>query len=226
MMTDPFRPIGGGQSTSRKDGEWTPIVPVPADAPPPPTRHPTLGQPTANYTYRSANGEINGYVLRFDHASGKEFRPLTYCRHPGGFLRAWRWTAWRKPRPLFNLDKLHTRRAAPVLIVEGEKACGAAERLAPGYVCATSPGGSKAAMQADWTPLHGRDVVIWPDADDPGRQYAAAVAKHCGAAGAMRVAVIEPSGGVPAGWDSADALAAGYDETQAMRLIMNAARRA
>jgi hypothetical protein len=38
----------------------------------------------------------------------------------------------------------------------------------------------------------------------------------------MRVSIIEPPGGVPAGWDAADALASGYDETQAMRLIMSA----
>jgi putative DNA primase/helicase len=109
MTTDPFRPIGGG--TGKKDGEWTPILPVPGDAPPPPTRHPTLGQPSDTNTYFAPNGEINGYVLRFDHAGGKEFRPLTFCRHPGGIFRDWRWTTWRKPRPLFNLDKLQARRA-------------------------------------------------------------------------------------------------------------------
>src|SRR5579864_4960853 len=206
MPTDPFRPIGGSTNMPKKGGEWTPMVPVPDDAPPPPTRHPTLGQPTETYTYFAANGDINGYVLRFDHAGGKEFRPLTFCRHPGGIFRDWRWTTWRKPRPLFNLDALHKRPAAPVLIVEGEKACQAAEQLAPGYVCITSPGGSKAAAQADWSPLHGREIVIWPDADDPGRQYAAFVAKHCGAAGAMRVSIIEPPGGVQPGWDAATPL--------------------
>jgi len=223
MTTDPFRPIGGGGNAPKQGCEWTPIVPVPDDAPAPPSRHPTLGEPSAIYIYRAADGRLNGYVLRFDHSGGKEFRPLTYCRHPGGIFRDWRWSTWRKPRPLFGLDKLHTRRAAPVLITEGEKACQAAERLAPGYVCITSPGGSKAGAQADWTPLHGREVIVWPDADDPGRQYAGAVAKHCGAAGAMRVSIIEPPGGVPASWDAADALASGYDETQAMRLIMSAA---
>jgi putative DNA primase/helicase len=222
-MSDPFKPIGGVGNASKQGGEWTPLVPVPDDAPSPPSRHPTLGEPSAIYPYRAADGQVNGYVLRFDHAGGKEFRPLTYCKHPGGVFRDWRWSTWRKPRPLFNLDKLHTRRAAPVLIVEGEKACQAAEQLAPGYVCITSPGGSKAAAQADWSSLHGREVIIWPDNDDAGRQYAVAVAKHCGAAGAARVSIIEPPGGVPAGWDAADALATGYDETQAMRLIMTAA---
>jgi putative DNA primase/helicase len=223
MTTDPFRPIDGAPSAPKKGSEWTPIVPVPDDAPPPPARHPTLGQPTDTYTYRAADRRVNGYVCRFDHAAGKEFRPLTYCQHPRGVFRDWRWTTWRKPRPLFNLEKLHNRPAAPVLIVEGEKACHAAEQLAPSCVCLTSPGGSKAAAQADWTPLDHREVVIWPDADDPGRQYAAMVAKHCGAAGAMRISIIEPPGGVPSGWDAADALAGGYSEGQAMHLIKGAA---
>jgi putative DNA primase/helicase len=221
-MSDPFRPIGGGTNTPKRDGGWTPVVPVPRDAPPPPIGHPNLGQPTEIYTYFAKNGEINGYVLRFDHAGGKEFRPLTFCLHPGGTFRDWRWATWQKPRPLFNLDKLDKRRHAPALIVEGEKACRAAERLAPGHVCITSPGGSKAAAQADWTPLNGHEVVIWPDDDDPGRQYAATVAKHCSAAGALCVSIIEPPSGVPTGWDAADALAAGYGEAQAMRLIATA----
>src|SRR5262252_7530886 len=142
-MSDPFKPIDGAGAPPKKDREWMPFVPVPADAPPPPTRHPTLGRPTETYTYHAADGQVNGYVLRFDHGGGKEFRPLTFCRHPGGIFRDWRWTTWHKPRPLFNLDQLGKRPAAPVLIVEGEKTCRAAGRLVPGHVCITSPGGSK-----------------------------------------------------------------------------------
>jgi putative DNA primase/helicase len=169
-MSDPFKPLSG--ETPPQQREWTPIVPVPADAPPPPTRHPTLGEPTDVHAYVAATGETNGFVWRFDHHGGKEFRPLTFCRHPGGFLRDWRWQTWVKPRPLFNLDRLHNRPASAVLVVEGERSCRAAEQLAPGYVSVTSPGGSKAASQADWRPLAQRNVVIWPDNDEPGRLYA------------------------------------------------------
>jgi putative DNA primase/helicase len=223
-MSDPFRPIGGGfgDASPREQDEWTPIVPVPADAPPPPTRHPKLGEPTAIYPYIAATGETNGYVWRFDYATDKEFRPLTFCQHPGGVFRDWRWLTWRKPRPLFNLDRLAQRPAAPVLVVEGEKACRAAEQLVRGYVCVTSPGGSKAAAQADWKPLTGRTIVVWPDNDDAGRQYAAAVAKHCTAAGATGVLIIEPPSGAPAGWDAADAVQSGFTEMQMQQLITSA----
>ena len=222
-MSDPFHPIGGGVGASpKKEDEWAPIVPVPADAPPPPTRHPKLGEPTETYPYVAANGATNGYVWQFDYPTSKEFRPLTYCRHPGGVFRDWRWLTWRKPRPLFNLNTLAKRPAAPVLITEGEKACRAAEQLARGYVCITSPGGSKAAAQADWTPLAGRQVFVWPDNDNSGRQYAAAVAKHCVAAGAMRVSIVEPPAGVPVAWDAGDAVQSGFTEMQAQRLIATA----
>jgi putative DNA primase/helicase len=58
MSNDPFRPIGGAGAASKKGGEWTPLVPVPDDAPPPPARHPMLGQPTETYTYRAADGAV------------------------------------------------------------------------------------------------------------------------------------------------------------------------
>lgn len=222
-MSDPFKPLDAGQSRiKKKDREWMPIVPVPLDAPPPPKRHPTLGEPTEVYPYIAATGETNGFVWRFDHHSGKEFRPLCFCVHPEGFIRDWRWQTWQKPRPLFNADQLHRRPAACVLVVEGERCCRAAERLAPGYVCVTSPGGSKAASQADWSALARREVIVWPDHDDPGRLYAATVPKHAIAAGAIRVSIIDPPPGVPATWDAHDALTSGYDEVQTNRLIASA----
>lgn len=39
----------------------------------------------------------------------------------------------------------------------------------------TSPGGSGGGGKADWSPLAGKEVIIWPDNDKPGSKYAAAV---------------------------------------------------
>ena len=64
-----------------------------------------------------------------------------------------------------------------MLIVEGEKAADAAGALFPDYVAITWPNGGKAAGKADWQPLSGRDVVLWPDADAPGRDAMATVAR-------------------------------------------------
>jgi predicted transcriptional regulator len=84
-----------------------------------------------------------------------------------------------EPRPLYRVYETgffpdrHGGRA--VYVVEGEKCCEAMrERL--GLFAITSSGGSKAASKSDWRPLAGRDVVILPDNDDAGREYAAEVA--------------------------------------------------
>ncbi|WP_244273414.1 toprim domain-containing protein [Pseudovibrio sp. POLY-S9] len=59
----------------------------------------------------------------------------------------------------------------PVVIVEGEKAADAAKQLLLRHVCISSPGGSNAAKKADWSVLQGREIVIWPDADEAGLKF-------------------------------------------------------
>ena len=53
----------------------------------------------------------------------------------------------------------------------GEKAADAACKLFPDWVVVTSPGGCKAASKADWSPLQGRHVVVWPDNEEQGVAY-------------------------------------------------------
>jgi len=73
-------------------------------------------------------------------------------------------------------------------IVEGEKAADAARSL--GLLCVASAGGSNAAEQTDWEPVAGHYVVICPDNDSPGEQFAAAVAGLCSAADAASVGIL------------------------------------
>jgi len=154
---------------------------------------------------------------RFDGADGKEFRPLTLWRDSVSGRLEWRWESWPPKRPLYGLQELADRPVAPVVVCEGEKATDAARRLLPGFVVVTSPTGSKSADKADWSPLHGRDVVIWPDADLPGDEYAKGVSK-C-AAEAKSIAVVSPPEAVKEGWDAADALAEGWTTERATELI-------
>jgi len=56
-----------------------------------------------------------------------------------------------------------------VVVAEGEKAADALQ--SGGYASTTSPCGAGKAGCADWTPLAGRDVVLWPDNDEPGRAH-------------------------------------------------------
>lgn len=140
-----------------------PVLPVPSDAPPPTFVHVRLGTPAATWTYRAADGAVLGYVCRFNVGTGKQVLPRHYV--PG---QGWAWISAPKPRPLYGLELLAQRPGASVIVVEGEKACDAARALLPGQVCVTWSGGGKAVKFADWTPLRGRKVLIWPDADAPG----------------------------------------------------------
>src|SRR6266705_6097903 len=154
MSSEPFAPLDGGQAPKRQRPLWTPLVPVPKDAPQPPDSHAHLGSPTATWRYPNAGGQTLCYVLRFDTAEGKAFRPLSFAQpSTAGRRPEWRWESLPPKRPLYGLDRLAERPAAPVVVTEGEKACDAAGGLLPGFVAVTSPNGSKNAGKADWSPL-------------------------------------------------------------------------
>jgi putative DNA primase/helicase len=221
-MSDPFAPLESSSAAngSRKD-DWLPLLPVPGDAPRAPASHHRYGKPTATWTYRNAAGEILGYVCRFDTPDGKVFQPQTFgCRAPGA-KPEWRWKGWTGKRPLYGLDRLAERPDAPVIVTEGEKAADAAAMLLPDTVAVTSPNGSKSAAKADWAPLRGRRVTIWPDADAAGLNYAQAVAKLV-TAGAGSIAIISPPQDCAVGWDAADAQQDGWDTTTAEQLVLDA----
>ena len=155
-------------------------------------------------------------MCRFDKPEGeKEFYPLTYGTLAG--RTGWHWKAPPAPRPLYGLDRLAKRPNAPVIVCEGEKAADAAERLFPEFVAVTSPNGAKAADKADWTPLAGRDVTIWPDHDDEGARYAADVARLASKAGAASVAIVDVPEQFPHKWDLADDPPSGWTAGAAAR---------
>ena len=169
-------------------------------------RHPQWGSPSQLWPYRYADGELAGYAARWDRpAGGKEIRPLV--------LRdgRWRQKGIDSPRPLYNLSELGERPDAPVLVVEGEKTSDAAGKLFASHVPATSMGGAKAPHFSDWKPLAGREVVIWPDNDGDGQQYAEAVAALVLEAGASSAGIVQLPEGIPAHWDLADPVPDGVD---------------
>lgn len=180
-------------------------------------RHPTLGEPTQVWPYHNENGQLIGWVCRFDPPGRKkEVLPYTLwstARCPDG---EWLWRSWPEPRPLYGLDLLAIfPQSAIVIVCEGEKATNAA-RILCGYlnfVCITSPGGSNAARKADWSPVRGRKVIIWPDNDEPGWKYAGTVAEILGEHN--EVLIIPPPIDKATGWDAADALAEGWPYEQA-----------
>lgn len=73
-----------------------------------------------------------------------------------------------EPRPLLNLQKIASDTGAIIIVCEGEKAAQAAQRMFPDAIATTWPGGAQAWRKVDFSPLHGRNVVLWPDSDHPG----------------------------------------------------------
>ncbi|WP_293378360.1 DUF927 domain-containing protein [Phenylobacterium sp. SCN 70-31] len=208
------------------------MAPAPEDAPPLPQEWRELGAPSHVWAFRDAAGRVLRYTLRFpqpDAANGEVDRPraewtdktiraATLRRGDNGRLR-WALKAEPDARPLYGLDRLAARPGAPVLLAEGEKdADGAAQRF-PGFVCMTWPGGSNAVGKADFAPLHGRSVIVWGDADAPGRKASQAAARAAGAAGAVSVAVVDPPGYFPEGWGLADPWPDGFDQAKASSLV-------
>jgi len=122
-------------------------------------------------------------------------------------VRARMWRA-PDPRPLYNQPAMATARQ--VVLVEGEKCAQAL--IEQGIVATTAMNGARAPIdKTDWSPLRGKDVVIWPDRDPPGWDYAEAAAKACVAVGSRSVVIVIPPEGKPDKWDAADAIGEGFD---------------
>lgn len=176
-------------ATMEPDGEL--LSPAPAEAPPFTfLTHRVWGPATRHWIYRDAAGAVLLVVVRWDAEGDKQIRQFTCWRRSDGRLE-WRMKWCASPRPLYGLDRLAARPDAGVMVCEGEKACDAAGELLPAWCCITSPGGAENARKADWSPLKGRRVAIWQDADEAGAKYAATVAELATRAGAASVELVD-----------------------------------
>jgi hypothetical protein len=223
----------GGRPHATAESEWTPILPVPADAPGLNTADPDgivrrLAPEGYSFTtfwgYRNGAGERLGVIARYDGLDkggqpDKQFRPFTFCEGPRG-QREWRCVGFSAPRPLYGLNRLAERPGAAVIVCEGEKAAVAAGARFTNYVAVCSPNGASSAHLADWSPLAGRNVIIWPDADEPGQKFGDAARELLRGAGVASVGMMVPPDTAPKGWDAADPPEmAGLDDEGVARLL-------
>lgn len=237
--------------------KWDAAPAAPAGAPVPDFRHFKHGTPARTWTYMGAAGELLGYIARFNlEGGGKEILPLAWAicteagydgvnragKPAGKFWRqgdgAWRWLSFPKPRPLYRLDVLAAKPAANVVVVEGEKAADAAQGLFPMAVATTWPGGAQAVKYADWSPLRGRKVLLWPDWDrhadpsgdmlppheQPGLSAMLAIAATLERIGCQVRIAWAADVATSDGWDAADAAAEGWTPSRAVAWLPTALR--
>lgn len=120
------------------------------------------------HQYTDTDGNIIYLRLRMVNPDGdKWIRPLS--RNSAGD-----WTELKEPtftdgKPLYNLHLIANNPDKTVFLVEGEKCADALVKLG---LIATTSGGATSAKDANWQILAGRDVIIWPDNDQAGFQYA------------------------------------------------------
>ncbi len=205
--------------SNQHNGAGRPQVAHPSPESAPPDRHPTLGEPSLRHEYCDALGRVLMIHCRFDPAGRKkEFRPLSWL---GG---RWQWKDPPGPLPLYGLPDLAAHPNKPVLSVEGEKTAEVAREILDGYVVITWPHGANAFGKVDWSPLAGRNVTAWPDADADGggRKAMEGAAELITKAGAARVAIVDLPDGLPDGWDLADPLPEGWDEDTVRERIVAA----
>lgn len=245
-----FLPTASNAKTARDSykqeqiDEWEPMVPVPDNlkiVPKDSINRKINGEwvrltAQNRWAYKDQEGQLIGYIYRFDLPNGgKEVIPQTYCVNKQNGECEWRWVSFTKPRPIYGLDKLAAYPKAQVIIVEGEKAADAGQLLYSSsgvplekLVVISWPGGGKAVKHTDWTPLEGRSVGLWPDADSksypdihplagelmpfleqPGTVAMLDIYEAIGES-ASTVKFIVPPVGVPDGWDLADPAPEGF----------------
>jgi putative DNA primase/helicase len=120
---------------------------------------------TDTYDYTDENGQLLYQVVRTEPKGFFQRRPDGY----GGWIH--------KKGERQVLYRLHELLEAPIVfVVEGEKD---AERLRnQGFVATTNAGGAKAPWLPQYTEsLRGREVILIPDGDPPGRSRVLRIAR-------------------------------------------------
>lgn len=242
------------QEVEKPRSDWSPIIPVPDDAPAPPVAHMRRGRPDMSWTYRTIDGGLVGYIWRCKTSDGgKEILPLTYCKHSVTGAYEWRWLSFPDPRPLYVPGEW--REGITKLVVEGEKCADVAHEQLADYDAVAWPGGGNAVDKADWSRFkEGDKVLLWPDCDaqrvklskeekeagvlpeskpilpeekQPGIKAMEKVAQKLIAQGCkVRIVAIPAPGEKPDGWDIADAVQKDDQSAEEVEAFIKANQRA
>ncbi|MHB8447380.1 MAG: YfjI family protein [Rudaea sp.] len=164
-------------------------------------------KPEALHEYRAADGTPIYWRIRLKHPNGNKWiRPMRF--NGTGYESGE--PEFPNGKPLYGLDRLAADPQAHVWIVEGE-AC--ADALAKLGLTAITSGSKSSAGTADWSSMRGRAVAIWPDNDEPGLEYADAVAAKLAPLGCNLRIVDIATLGLPEHGDCVDWIAQHPDAT-------------
>lgn len=156
------------------------------------------------YSYTDEHGELLYEIVRYDP---KDFRQ----RFPDG-RGGWVWK--KHPRQvLYHLPEV--LEAPIVFLVEGEKDCETLREY--GFVATTNAGGSNAPWLDLFTKtLAGREVIIIPDNDKPGRDWCVRLVRALtGHVAKLIVLTLDD----PKCKDVSDWFAAGHNETELIYML-------
>jgi hypothetical protein len=161
-----------------------------------------------SWTFRLATGEPWCVVARFNLDDGGKL-PLPWYWSES----AQHWVPRRYAEEgliIYNLDRITREEDSTVIVGEGEKVAGKPT---------TFMGGVNAILKSDWSPLAGRKVVLWPDADKPGREAMNELAQHLiHEVGVHRLYMMDVDD-CEDGWDAADAIDEGWNDQQIIEFI-------
>tara|TARA_Y100000004_G_scaffold180259_1_gene224689 strand:- start:409 stop:2298 length:1890 start_codon:yes stop_codon:yes gene_type:complete len=126
----------------------------------------------------------NFIVLRFPEGHTIKQKYAPFSLNPDG--------TWSMKRPEGILPIYYTNECPSkgIIINEGEKALRGCESIYDGD-CATWHGGVNAWDKSDWSPIYGREVIIFPDNDEAGIKCANELARHL-KQNKCKVKVIQP----------------------------------
>ncbi len=161
------------------------------------------------YDYTDEDGATLFQVLRYEPKSFRQRRP----DGNGGYV----WNLKGARRVLYNLPGI--AKAERVFICEGEKDCDALS--AAGVTATTSPAGAGKFLPEYAGCLEGKEIIVIPDNDAPGKQHAEDVAAKVHER--ARLVKVLQIPGLPAKGDVSDWLSNGGNVAELMRLADDAA---
>lgn len=172
-----------------------------------------FGDPVAVYAYRTADGAVNYYEARFIVSGKKQPRCWSWGRR-GAAPEKWECAFPIGIRTMYGLDQVVAAPESQIILCEGPRKAEAAKTFFAALPCIGYAGGCQSWKKTDWSPVAGRRIIMWPDADDKGRQSFAALAQHLVTLG-CQVWMLDTSDKAE-GWDAADAIEEGYTPSMIM----------